>query len=151
MNTLATILTIATAEAIAPEAADHISGSAITAIFTGMAAVISAIGTKLFANAGFNRRFAAREQELRAEIAEELRTKITNDPLRIEQSSYQAMMKNNEKDHSDIFTRLRCVETEVAGIKATIAAKFDGLSAQMMETREMVRSLYDKVCNGKRK
>lgn len=72
-------------------------------------------------------------------------------PCITEQTGYQAAMKNNEKDHADLFNRMRIVEAELAGIKATITAKFDGLSAQLMETREMVRSLYDKVCNGKRK
>ena len=69
-------------------------------------------------------------------------------PCMTEQTGYQATMKKNDKDHTDIFMRLRVLEAEVAGIKATITAKFDGLSAQLMETREMVRSLYDKVCNG---
>ena len=72
-------------------------------------------------------------------------------PCLTEQTGYQAAMKANEKDHADLFNRMRIVEAELAGIKATITAKFDGLSAQLMETREMVRSLYDKVCNGKRK
>ena len=72
-------------------------------------------------------------------------------PCLTEQTGYQAAMKANEKDHTDLFNRMRIVEAELAGIKATITAKFDGLSAQLMETREMVRSLYDKVCNGKRK
>ena len=57
-------------------------------------------------------------------------------------------MKLNAEQHADLFNRMRIVEAELAGIKATITAKFDGQSAQLMETREMVRSLYDKVCNG---
>ena len=95
--------------------------------------------------------FEKREQEIRAQIANELRAKIVNDPMHIEQSHYQADMKANAAAHTDIFGRLRSLEADVAGIKATITARFDGLSAQLMETREMVRSLYDKVCNGKRK
>ena len=69
--------------------------------------------------------------------------------MHVEQSGYQATMKANASDHADIFARLRFLETEVASVKATITAKFDGLSAQIMETREMVRSLFDKICKRK--
>ena len=136
------------AAAVAPEAADHISGSAITAIFTGMAAVISAIGTKIFANAGFNRRFAARERELRTEIAEELRAKILNDPLHVEQSGYQAMMKENATDHADIFNRLRNNESAIA----TLMERSITQGKILDRMADQVGSLYDRIiCGGKKK
>ena len=143
---------IAAAEAAASGDGDLIPGKVIVALFSAIFAAGGGIwiGRKGGESAA-EKTFEKREREIRAEIANELRAKVTNDPLHIEQSSFQASMKNNEKDHTDLFNRLRVLESEVAGIKATITAKFDGLSAQIMETREMVRSLYDKVCNGKRK
>ena len=130
---------------------DLISGKVIVALFSAIFAAGGGIwiGRKGGESAA-EKTFEKREQEIRAQIANELRTKIVNDPMHIEQSGYQATMKANASDHADIFARLRFLETEVASVKATITAKFDGLSAQIMETREMVRSLYDKVC-GKRK
>jgi len=56
-----------------------IDGTFITAVFTGMAAVISAIGTLLYCN----RRSAKKEDDLRTHIANELRTKIVNDPVNV--------------------------------------------------------------------
>lgn len=88
---------------------------------------------------------------IKAWTARHQKTEIAPLPLSVEQTGYQAGQKKNEADHSDLFGRIRILEAEMAGVKATIAAKFDGLSAQMMETREMVRSLYERVCNGKRK
>lgn len=145
-------LVFASGAAAAASDGDLISGKAIAALFAAIFAGGGGIwiGRKGGESAA-EKTFEKREQEIRTKISNELRAKVVNDPLHIEQSAYQATMNNNEKEHSDIFNRLRVLEAEVAGIKATITAKFDGLSAQMMETREMVRSLYEKVCNGKRK
>ena len=140
------------AAAAAGETGDLISGKVIVALFSAIFAAGGGIwiGRKGGESAA-EKSWAEKEQKIRAEIATELKTKIINDPLTIEQTGYQAAMKANNEQHGDIFGRLRVLEAEVAGIKATITAKFDGLSSQLMETREMVRSLYDKVCNGKRK
>lgn len=108
-----------------------ISGDTLTTILSILAGAGGVVGGKMWGE------HAARR--VKADIPQ---------PCTVEQTGYQAAMKKNEADHADIFARLRIVETEVASIKATITAKFDGLSAQLMETREMVRSLYDKVCNG---
>lgn len=133
----------------APEVAGSgwISGDTLTTILSILCGAGGVVGGKMWGD----RNAKKHEDEIRAQIANELRTKITNDPMHIEQSNYQATMKANAADHADIFARLRFLESELAGVKATMVAKFDGLSAYMMETREMVRSLYDKVCNGKRK
>ena len=146
---LLAILFAAGATETAATDGDLISGKVIIGLFSAIFAAGGGIwiGRKGGESAA-EKTFEKREQEIRTQIANELRTKILNDPLHVEQSGYQAQMKNNEKDHTDLFNRLRVLEAEVAGIKATITAKFDGLSAQIMETREMVRSLYDKVCNG---
>ena len=124
-----------------------ISGNTLTTILTNLCGAGGGVVGKVWSD----RNAKKHEDEIRTQIANELRAKIVNDPMHIEQSNYQATMKANAADHADIFARLRFLESELAGVKATMVAKFDGLSAYMMETREMVRSLYDKVCNGKRK
>ena len=146
------ILGVMIAAAAAGGDGDLISGKMLAALFAAIFAGGGGIwiGRKGGESAA-EKSFEKREQEIRAQIANELRTKITNDPMHIEQSHYQADMKANAAAHTDIFGRLRLLEAEMAGIKALVTAKFDGLSAQIMETREMVRSLYDRVCNGKKR
>ena len=146
------ILGVTIAAASAGGDGDLISGKMLAALFAAIFAGGGGIwiGRKGGESAA-EKSFEKREQEIRAQIANELRTKITNDPMHIEQSHYQADMKANAAAHTDIFGRLRLLEAEMAGIKALVTAKFDGLSAQIMETREMVRSLYDRVCNGKKR
>ena len=145
--TLALIL--AAAATVTPGVADSgwISGNTLTTILSILCGAGGIVGGKMWGD----RSAKKHEDEIRAQIANELRAKIVNDPMHVEQSGYQATMKANASDHADIFARLRFLETEVASVKATITAKFDGLSAQIMETREMVRSLYERVCNGRRK
>ena len=149
MSVLILGVTIATA---AGGDGDLISGKMLAALFAAIFAGGGGIwiGRKGGESAA-EKSFEKREDEIRAQIANELRAKITNDPMHIEQSHYQADMKANAAAHTDIFSRLRLLEAEMAGIKALVTAKFDGLSAQIMETREMVRSLYDRVCNGKKR
>ena len=146
------ILGVTIAAAAAGGDGDLISGKMLAALFAAIFAGGGGIwiGRKGGESAA-EKSFEKREQEIRAQIENELRTKITNDPMHIEQSHYQADMKANAAAHTDIFGRLRLLEAEMAGIKALVTAKFDGLSAQIMETREMVRSLYDRVCNGKKR
>lgn len=146
------ILGVTIAAAAAGGDGDLISGKMLAALFAAIFAGGGGIwiGRKGGESAA-EKSFEKREQEIRAQIANELRAKIVNDPMHIEQSHYQADMKANAAAHTDIFGRLRLLEAEMAGIKALVTAKFDGLSAQIMETREMVRSLYDRVCNGKKR
>lgn len=72
------------------------------------------------------------------------RTTIAQDPLRVEQSQFQAHCKDNAKDHDDIFTRLRKVEADLAGQNQAILALKD------MQNRiyDMVSGLYKKICGG---
>ena len=146
------ILGVTIAAAASGGDGDLISGKMLAALFAAIFAGGGGIwiGRKGGESAA-EKSFEKREEEIRAQIANELRAKITNDPMHIEQSHYQADMKANAAAHTDIFGRLRLLEAEMAGIKALVTAKFDGLSAQIMETREMVRSLYDRVCNGKKR
>ena len=108
--------------------------------------VVTAILTWLSAKRGW----AEKEQKLRAEIANELRTKIVNDPLTIEQTGYQAKMKENEKDHENLFLRMSSLEKEHAALSAKVDAKFDAITEQLRETKDMVRQLFDRICKGKK-
>ena len=148
-NHMILAILLAAAATVTPEVADSgwISGNTLTTILSILCGAGGIVGGKMWGD----RSTKKREEEIRAQIANELRAKITNDPMHIEQSHYQADMKANAAAHTDIFGRLRILEAEMAGIKALVTAKFDGLSAQIMETREMVRSLYDRVCNGKKR
>ena len=104
--------------------------------------VVTAILTWLSAKRGW----AEKEQKLRAEIANELRTKILNDPLHVEQSGYQAKMKENEKDHENLFGRVAKLEQSVSRIDAKVDAKFDAITEQLKDTRDMVRQLFERIC-----
>ena len=109
--------------------------------------VVTAILTWLSAKRGW----AEKEQKLRAEIANELRTKIVNDPLHVEQSGYQAKMKENEKDHENLFLRMNALEKEHSALAAKVDARFDAITEQLRETKDMVRQLFDRICGGKKK
>ena len=109
--------------------------------------VVTAILTWLSAKRGWYEK----EQKLRAEIANELRTKILNDPLHVEQSGYQAKMKENEKDHENLFLRMNALEKEHSALAAKVDARFDAITEQLRETKDMVRQLFDRICGGKRK
>ena len=105
--------------------------------------VVTAILTWLSAKRGW----AEKEQKLRAEIANELKAKILNDPLHVEQSGYQAKMKENEKDHENLFLRMSSVEKDVAGIKADNAAQ-NRLLDRMVNR---IDALYDRIILGGKK
>ena len=109
--------------------------------------VVTAILTWFSAKRGWDEK----EQKLRAEIANELRTKILNDPLHVEQSGYQAKMKENEKDHENLFLRMNALEKEHSALAAKVDAKFDAITEQLRETKDMVRQLFDRICGGKKK
>ena len=72
------------------------------------------------------------------------RTTIAQDPLRVEQSQFQAHCKDNAKDHDDLFSRLRKVEADLAGHGQAIIALKD------MQNRiyDIVSELYKKICGG---
>lgn len=152
MTTLATMMMAATAAESAvigtPEMAGGgwISGDTLTTVLSILAGAGGIVGGKMWGD----RTAKKDEQKIRAEVAEELKAKLVNDPLHVEQSNYQATMKENAADHNDMFTRLRTVETEIAAVKATMAAKFDSMSGQLMETKEMVRQLFDRICKGRK-
>ena len=139
------------AAAAAANDGDLISGKVIVALFSAIFAAGGGIwiGRKGGESAA-ERGWAEREQKLRAEIANELRTKIVNDPLTIEQTGYQAKMKENEKDHENLFLRMSSLEKEHAALSAKVDAKFDAITEQLRETKDMVRQLFDRICKGKK-
>ena len=146
------VLAILMAAAAAASDGDLISGKVIVALFSAIFAAGGGIwiGRKGGESAA-ERGWAKREQDLRAEIANELRTKIVNDPLTIEQTGYQAKMKENDKAHENLFARMAQVEQKLAAVSAKVDAKFDAISEQLRETKAMVTQLFDRICGGKRK
>ena len=71
-------------------------------------------------------------------------------PCTVEQSRYQAKMKENEKDHENLFLRMSTLEKEHAALSAKVDAKFDAITEQLRETKDMVRQLFDRICKGKK-
>lgn len=116
----------------------------------GSLVVGSGVVTGILAWLTAKRGWAEKEQKLRAEIENELKTKILNDPLHVEQSGYQAKMKENEKDHENLFLRMNALEKEHSALAAKVDAKFDAITEQLRETKDMVRQLFDRICKGKK-
>ena len=72
-------------------------------------------------------------------------------PCTVEQSGYQAKMKENEKDHENLFLRMNALEKEHSALAAKVDARFDAITEQLRETKDMVRQLFDRICGGKKK
>lgn len=77
--------------------------------------------------------------------------KIVNDPLTVEQTGYQAKMKENDKAHENLFARVAVAEQKIASVDAKVDAKFSGLEKQLDGLTDMVRQLFDRIVGGKRK
>ena len=71
-------------------------------------------------------------------------------PCLTEQTGYQAAMKANEHDHENLFNRVAKLESRVEGISAKIDAKFEAITEQLRETKDMVRQLVERICKGKK-
>ena len=71
-------------------------------------------------------------------------------PCVTEQTGYQAKMKENERDHENIFSRISTLEQRQAALSAKVDAKFDSISEQLRETKDMVRQLFERICKGKK-
>ena len=69
----------------------------------------------------------------------------------MEQSGYQAKMKENEKDHENLFLRMNALEKAHSALAAKVDAKFDAITEQLRETKDMVRQLFERICGGKKK
>ena len=117
-----------------------ISSELITAIFTGMAAVLGVIWQK----SRNDKKLAEKDEEIKRIKAE------LPQPLAVEQSNYQATMKANAKDHENLFGRIAKLEQAQAALAAKVDAKFDSISEQLRETKDMVRQLFERICKGKK-
>lgn len=118
-----------------------ISSELITAIFTGMAAILGVVWQKSRAD----KKLAEKDEEIKRIKAE------LPQPLAVEQSGYQAAMKENAKAHENLFGRIAKVEQGLAAVEAKVDAKFDAITEQLRETKDMVRQLFDRICGGKKK
>lgn len=149
---LVAVLILAAATAAAGASEDLISGKVIIAIFSAIFAAGGGIwiGRKGGENAA-EKDWEKREKDIRAEIANDLKMKIVNDPLSVEQTGYQASMKENAKAHENLFGRMAQLEQKHASLAAKVDAKFDAIAEQLRETRDMVRQLFDRICGGKKK
>ena len=68
-------------------------------------------------------------------------------PCVTEQTSYQAAMKSNAKDHGDIFDRLRKCEANIA----TLMERTISQGKILDRMADQVGQLYDRIVMGKRK
>ena len=137
--TLALMLAAAAATEMAVNGAPEvsgggwISGDTLTTILSILAGAGGVVGGKMWGEKS--------ARKVQAEVKQ---------PFEIEQSAYQATMKKNDAEHTDLFNRMRLAEAALAEIKGTMNAKFEAISTQLMETKEMVRQLVDRICKSKK-
>ena len=74
------------------------------------------------------------------------KTEISPVPLAVEQSAYQARMKDNERDHENLFGRVGRLEQDVSGLKSDAAA--NGKILDRMASQ--VEKLYDLIIKGRK-
>lgn len=84
---------------------------------------------------------------IKAYTSRNQRTEITPSPLSIEQTAYQAAMKDNNRDHENLFSRMSSVEKDVAAIKADNVAQ----NRILDRMADQIEKLYDRIiCGGKK-
>lgn len=115
-----------------------ISSELITAIFTGMAAVLGVIWQR-----GRNKD-ALREKDdeirrIKAELPQ---------PLSVEQSSYQATMKENARDHENLFGRIAVAEQAISRVEAKLDTGIAAINEQLKNQGAM---LFERICKGVKK
>lgn len=93
----------------------------------------------------FGKKAAADEFEKR-QISGEVTTKLPQ-PFSVEQTAYQAQMKDNAKDHENLFARMARAETDIAAIKADNVAQ----NRLLDRMANQIEKLYDRIICGKRK
>ena len=75
------------------------------------------------------------------------KTEIAPNPLSIEQTAYQAAMKDNNRDHENLFSRMSSVEKDVAAIKADNVAQ----NRILDRMANQIEKLYDRIICGVKK
>ena len=120
-----------------------VSDGFMTAVLTGVAGIIAAVGGAAWGRHGVNEKLAKQERELRTSIANELRTSIVNDPLHVSPS----FAEQNRKEHAELYEMVRKHEAKIAGIIERDVAQekiLDRMAAQLDK-------LYDRIIGGKKK
>ena len=135
MTTLAAI--------IAATEMNSVSDGFMKAVLTGVAGIIAALGGVLWGKRGVEKKLEQRESEIRATVANELRTKILNDPLNVSPS----FAEQNRAEHAELYGMVRKHEAQIAGIIERDVAQekiLDRMAAQLDK-------LYDRIIGGKKK
>ena len=118
-----------------------ISSELITALFTGMAAVLGVVWQK-----GQNKaKLREKDDEIRRIKAE------LPQPFAVEQTSYQASMKENARDHENLFNRMARLEQKEAETAAKVDATFTSIQRQLDQMQSMVVQLFERICKGAKK
>lgn len=122
---------------------NSVSDGFMTAVLTGVAGIIAALGGVLWGKRGVEKKLEQRESEVRATVANELRTKIMNDPLHVSPS----FAEQNRKEHAELFEMVRKHEAKIAGLvehDISLDKTLDRMATQLDK-------LYDKIIGGKKK
>ena len=122
---------------------NSVSDGFMTAVLTGVAGIIAAVGGAVWGRHGVNEKLAKQEKELRTSIANELRTSIVNDPLHVSPS----FAEQNRAEHAELYGMVRKHEAQIAGIIERDVAQekiLDRMATQLDK-------LYDKIIGDKKK
>ena len=128
---------------VAAQQMNSVSDGFITALLSGVAGIIAALGGVLWGKRGMEKKLAQRESEVRATVANELRTKIINDPLNVSPS----FAEQNRKEHAELYGMVRKHEAQIARLvehDVSLEKTLDRMAAQLDK-------LYDRIIGGKKK
>ena len=120
-----------------------VSEGFMTAVLSGVSGIIAALGGVLWGKRGVEKKLEQRESEVRATVANELRTKIMNDPLHVSPS----FAEQNRKEHAELYEMVRKHEAKIAGLvehDISLDKTLDRMATQLDK-------LYDKIIGGKKK
>ena len=115
----------------------------VTALLSGVAAIIAAVGGVLWGRRGVKEKLERKEDELRTSIANELRAKLTNDQLFVAPSFFE----QNRKEHAELYELVRKHEAAIAGLVERDVSQEKVLDRMA----EQLDKLYDRIIGGKKK
>ena len=133
----------AIAAVIAAQQMNSVSDGFMTAVLSGVSGIIAAVGGVLWGRRGVEKKLERRESEVRATVANELRTKILNDPLNVSPS----FAEQNRAEHAELYGMVRKHEAQIAGlVERDISQEklLDRMASQLDK-------LYDRIIGGKKK
>jgi len=128
---------------IAATEMNSVSDGFVSAMLSGVTGIIAAIGGVLWGKRGVEKKLEQRESEIRATVANALRTKILNDPLNVSPS----FAEQNRAEHAELYGMVRKHEAQIAGIIERDVAQeklLDRMATQLDK-------LYDKLIGGNHK